>query len=84
MCMCVGGSTVFNVLVISVSSFILRIRLLCFMLCSAFCEFFVCSECCVCGRLFSWCSKCSGFMECVVLAVGLLRVDTGVCLGDEF
>ena len=36
------------------------------------------------GRLFSWCSKRSGFMERVVLAVGLLRVDIGVCLGDVF
>jgi len=37
-----------------------------------------------CGRLFSWCSECSGFIESVVLAVGLLRVDNGVCLGDAF
>ena len=47
MCMCFGGSTMFKVLVISVSFFILRIGLVCFMLCSVFCEFLVCSECCV-------------------------------------
>ena len=68
----------------SVISFVLRIRLVCFMFCNVFCEFSVCSECCVCGRLFSWCSKCSGFMDCVVPAVGLLRVGIGVCLGDAF
>ena len=37
-----------------------------------------------CGSVFSWCFKCSGFMERVVLAVGLFRVDTGSALVMRF